>query len=613
MSDKLRQGISVLTSFTAGEQPTAEKLSSITAQLRAAASALEEAVGDIHSQSWPYTVASTTTLSPAWGRVRASGLPVTGASERMLDIANIARLIGPASNLNPRMQGSNTVTEEIPAGVHQFSLKYPVDGVLSLANPDFSAASGTAFTTYVVTPSSLTAAGQYSVTSAGKVYCVTATDSPSAGDVSYVTNPLTYGGGLNYPYARFNVIPDPNQIDAGGTGLAFGALDGQGRRTATLPAATHQQSDIDGSTSVLSAQDVNYSLSLLVPKVLVDNLTAGDEIPAGYLFIRNHTTGEVYEDAEYFYVSSTAVKIGNVDLTAEITAGHKFVLLTVGTDITTSIDDLRTKLFHSHDRTFGEPFIPVSSLTDMTAVAGNSGAWVPSEIPGNFVPQYLHRDGFWDVDVPTYYDAVNLNDANVMRGHFVLGYYGQSAGDVLDTSVPHNTNKVIFGDPRVPAERGYIYKTSSEDMEYACPSSGEHSFLQDVHSAAVIRADDGFRGNETVTAVAGIASEAQRTIAPYSFTGTIVVDRGSTTNVTLSDLATANRGIAHLEVLVATTSFADAWWPPNQIAGSTFGYRFSIDTSGVSPVITFYWDGGSWPTAPAENRIIKITAWYYTY
>jgi hypothetical protein len=420
MGDKLRQGISVLTTFVEGEQPSPAKLNSITAQLRFAAEQLEKAVGDIRGESWPYTSATTTTLSQKWGKGRATGVALAGAPERKLDIVNLARLVGPSSNLNPQMiAGETSVEDNVPVGVHEFSLQYPVSGTVDGTNPAFT---DVALTTFVSVISSLANTGEYHVTAEGKVFCVTAT---VGGVATYTTNPTEWGGGVAYHGATFNVIPDPNQVQAGGAALAFSAPDAAGARTITLPLIQYQQHDINGTFTSLDDEDINYQQQLELPAVLQENFAPGDIIPDGFLFLKNETTGEFYVDAVYSYFGPTAVVIGDIDISEDIANGHSFSIVTVGTDITTSIDDLRTKSRHAHDRRYGEPFAALDGVTGFLTQAGNSGPFVPSEIPGSFAPQYLHRDGY-----AAGVDA-NLNDSNVMRGALGLGIPSLSAGSYI--------------------------------------------------------------------------------------------------------------------------------------------------------------------------------------
>src|SRR5688572_20053384 len=127
MGDQLKSGISVDVTFVSGETPSPAKLNAITAQARRSALECEQAIGDIHGESYPYTSASPTTLSQAHGKHPTTGVPLSGSEERKLDIVNLARLVGPASNMNPRMiNGEREIEEAIPVGVHEFELEYPV-------------------------------------------------------------------------------------------------------------------------------------------------------------------------------------------------------------------------------------------------------------------------------------------------------------------------------------------------------------------------------------------------------------------------------------------------------------------------------------------------------
>jgi hypothetical protein len=512
-ADKLKQGISVLTTFTDGEQPTAAKLNSITAQLRAAAAALESAVGDIHGESWPYSTDTTITLSDAT-RERTSISILPSSPRRKLDIASIGRLVGPASMLNPRSIGRTEVVDNTPVGVHQFSLQYvPEDKSLVVF-------SDPGLTNYVTgNGSSMSAPGDYSVSGTGKVVCVTLT---AGGTATYDTDPRTYGGGANNQGARFNVIPDPNQTEAGGTGLLFSAPDSQGRRTVTLPTISHQQSNIEGTSTILDGDDINEGEQIRLPRSIEGLLTAGDIIPAGFLVLKNVTTGYVYTEAEYTYNNATTYLVGNVDLTDAIAAGNSFSTITVGNDLTTAVDDLRVKGFrHSHDREFGEPFINLSNIIGFTALPGASGLFIPSEIPGNFAPQYLHRDGYRAGT-----DA-GLNDENVMRGDLVLG--DSTEGDTAGTYVNHNGNSysIYFGNPSATAMR--MQKKTSGLFDV----TNDDGSIRILSSVGDIELDsDGYvdltsGGNRWVRSQGGLeATGVLSAFASVPFSTTAIIARG---------------------------------------------------------------------------------------
>ena len=455
MADKLKPGIAVITKFTEGESVTPAKLNSITAQLKRATENVEDAVGDTLGQSWPYISSSTTKLSLAWGHRRDSGGTLSGTVERSPDIASLARLIGPASNLNPRVPTvTSEVEESVPLGVHEFSLRFmPTEN--SSASPVFS--DTVVFANFKTSRTNLQIAGDYHVTPKGKVYTASETD---GGLVTYSVNPRVQNGILAPQGHRFNVIPDPNQLSAGGNGLQFASKDSQNRYPVTIPVVTHQQSDISGTSIILDDEDPHYDLPALLPRVLTDNFTSGDEIPAGFLYLKNYTSNKVYEDAIYYYNGIDSILVGNLEIDDEITKGDKFCLITVGSDITSSIDDLRVKSFHSHNRDNGEPFVDLSGISGFIKDAGNTGSWVPSEIPSNFAPQYLHRDG-WDEGVDD-----NLNDQNALRGHLMIGKSGVTQGNFVGGG--GQTHRIYLG-----SNDAAIYRDVNNDIQILNETPGD--------------------------------------------------------------------------------------------------------------------------------------------
>lgn len=471
MADELNSGFSITINFSAGEILTPAKLSAITAQLKAVAENLEAAVGDIHGSSWPYTSASTTTLSPAWARERDSDAALDDQVERKLDIVNLGRIIGPSSNLNPMaLSGETSITEIVPVGVNEFSLNYPVSGdVANITTTD------TSLSVFKDTPEEIVSASQWSVTQDGKVFSYTPT---AGGTITYLTNPAEWAGGPNPVIAEFNVLPDINQLSVG-SGVSLSGLDGNGRRTASLPTITYQQSNFAGDSSALDDADINYGQSLRLPAVLVDNLTVGDEIPSGFLYLKNYTTGEMYTNGIYYYNDENSILVENVDLTSAISANHKFCIVTVGVDITTSISDLQMKSRHTHDRTFGESFVDVVGISGILRYQNDSSKlpYAPSNMPGNWFPQYLHRDG-----CKTDYDN-NVNQNNSLRGHLVLSPLTHILGGTTETYALCFGD--VYGNASVPSIRRVnsglaIYShadiSSTADDDYSVTALGDMSF-----------------------------------------------------------------------------------------------------------------------------------------
>jgi len=436
MSDKMKQQLPAQIRFIDGESPPAAKLTAITAQFTHGLRQVEKAIGDLNDANYPYSTDTSERLSPITGWEIGAAAPLIGASRRTLDIVNLARLIGPASNLNPHEYGGQgTVTENIPVGVHEFALRYPTD--------DSSSAFCSGEAAAVIkrtTASTLDAAGDWLITDDGKVYFVAAT---SGGTITYSVDATTFGGGTSPQNSSFNTIPDVSQLTS--SGLAMAGPDGLGRFTATLPIIHAQQWGENLVSAALGTDDYNYQRQLELPSVLVDNLSAGDIIPEGFLVLKNFSTGEVYSTATYYYNSSTAVKIGGVDLSTAIIAGDTFYLATVGSDITGAIDDLRRKFAHAHDRKWGEPLVDVNGIAGWCTTAGDSGPWTLSNIPGNYAPQYLHRDGWVSGR------DLNVNASNSMRGW--LAFSNQDGSTFGTTS--KDTYGVQFGGGLIAVNRIY--------------------------------------------------------------------------------------------------------------------------------------------------------------
>ncbi len=418
MSDAFTPTVATAPEFVSGETPTAAKLTVIGALLKRSATLLERVIGDAHDANWPYTPANDKRLSFPWG-LSSTGAPLGDIDGRPLDIVNLSRLIGPASNLNPHdFPGAHEIVEFIPDGVHEFELRFP-----PVASVPLNFTFGTAvYTTLRASANLLGSPGDYYVDfDAGRVYSY----SPSivGEQVQYDYNSTLHFGTKNSPYHTYNVIPDPNQITAGGLGCS---VTGTGPFTVVTPFATHSSVNAALSSTTLDLSDPNFSGSAHAARLQLPLQLAaypsGTEIPAGFLVLKDMTTNEIYDEAVYNYVNSTTVEVSNADLAAGIAGGHDYCLLTVGTDITSSIDHLRLKGQHTHNRDFGEPGVHYSAITGHLGVdTGLKGWYSPSSIPGNFAPQYLHRNGYATSDQGT-------ADKNVMRGDVVLGLTGSDPG-----------------------------------------------------------------------------------------------------------------------------------------------------------------------------------------
>ena len=433
MADKTTSNL-VPIPFVAGEMPSADKLTAITAQLRAGVAAMETLLGDPHNKGYAYSTATTEQLSPKWG-IGIDNSDFTNTATKRLDIANIARLIGPASNLSPKTQSlSTTITETITAGNTFHKLKYPrkAGTTPTLTGVGAGIVNWNIFG-YQTDEEALTGGGSFAVTEPGIVHGIP----PLSIDcyITYETDPSQYAGGSAYQDANFNVIPSPAQTNAGGPHITWTYSAVTGKYTGTLPLIKNQQSNRAVDDDVLSDEDFNYDLTYTLPTIIKDYYASGNLLPEGFLYLYNHTTNTILEGAVIEYSAPNEIVVSEVDLSAAVAATEIVYLITVGTDITTSIDDLRNKWsMHSHDGTFGETAISANSIVGWNEEGGN---FLPSSIDDNVAPQYMMRTGYDAAETQDY------NDRNMMIGDLGMGSSTAARGSKYVAG--DDTYSVFFG------------------------------------------------------------------------------------------------------------------------------------------------------------------------
>ena len=492
MADKLPQTVVVLPTFVDGEIPPARKLSVISAQMRAANKKIERAIGDHLDQSTPYTDVLGDSLLSLPPSQPGSATKVTGEPDSVsLDIASLARLVGPASALNPHAisDGEVTVTEvfdvdDIDEYTRSITLSHrPTQTAVT----SLTESTAGIFVTPRVNIQSVVAHGDYYFDrDHGQIVFYTqfgdhnddgSIDAAYTLTVEYPTNPsLNFGG-----QSSFNTIPDITQLEAAGAALSSTTGAGAGYQRFNLPVCTHHFEEsyhnsstfgvfypgIDDATSVLTARSPNYNKQLKLPAVITSQLSVGDAIPEGFVVLKNYTTGHAYTNADFLYVSETAIDIGGVDLSGEISAGDKLYLVTVGSDITGAIESLRRSSRHAGDRRFGN--LPVRT-DDITGLWENSNGYLKSTKSGNHSPQYLHRDGLDSSD--------SHIGQNAMTGDFALGVAGAELPSAYATGADsvaivygHDTNSKSFWDESADA----VVHTGNQYHDAAVASSSRSS------------------------------------------------------------------------------------------------------------------------------------------
>lgn len=421
MSDKKKSELSVMPEFVSGEQPTAAKLNSVSSLMKRAAFVIEKSLGDIWGESEPYTAISDNLLSTPMFKTSVFGTlnDAQDTNGRSLDLVNLGRAIGPMSKLNPRMlthglSGETTtiIKEHVPEGVYQFDLKYkPATGV-NAQPPTFLNSSALSMRVAGFPDSPF----EYSLNpNLGRVNSYLPTE---AGVVAvYEVDPSSWDGGASYLGSTFNTIPDKNQLGRFDLNIS---QNSDGVYEITFPAITHQTGNYNGTSATLTEYDINAGATYTLPPAIravcggdyftKDSGVANTLIPEGMIYLKNASTGAIYADATYYYSNDSAILVEGVELDLNDT----YYVLTVGTDITSCIEDLYKKLHeHTHDKSYGEKTVDIKSVGGIYADASNKAANYNSSIPSNFASQYLHRDGYTEGDEHI--------DNNALRGDLVIG------------------------------------------------------------------------------------------------------------------------------------------------------------------------------------------------
>ena len=421
-TDKLNRLLANIIQFDSGERLTADKLNALVEILDENLSHISGAIGDIYDENYNAAHRSE------GGKQFASNTAVDGAKKRRFDIANLARLIGPASNLNPQAVNATSITETIPSGTLEYTLKHPIN-----SQPSIGA--------YTYTNSDFTSNSQYQIIDDRKILFSKPLNEEET--VTYTTTPELKGGGPNYQSARFNVYPDPNQVNEK-LSIQYAAPVGDESSptyTITLPTIAHQQISLaDGTTSDLDNRDINHGQQLLLPEWICD-LDDNTVLPSYSLYLKNYDTNESYVDATYTKVDNQTILVANLNIgDQDCVEGFDLRIVTVGTDITTSIDDLRNKMYlHSHDGSFGEPPVHIKTLAGIFEGDPPSGVYGPAVENWNPLPNYLHRDGWRTTNG-------GVNGDNAMRGSLLMGL--ESFNPISSKSISStsgSSHSIMFG------------------------------------------------------------------------------------------------------------------------------------------------------------------------
>ncbi|MHA2062807.1 MAG: hypothetical protein ACXABY_00260 [Candidatus Thorarchaeota archaeon] len=464
MGDKLHDLSPVNVDFSAGEQLTGAKLTSWAQQIDRGFALLEKVIGDPLSDSHPL-FSSGNTPAGGWG-YNTSGA-VVGTEQRHLQILTLARLIGPASVLNPRVLTNNTVTltQAVLGGQNVFETRYRPISSVSVSEILIDV-----FSNLVGSAEDVHRFGDYYIDETNGAITYIGAQSGNVGTITYTVDLSAANAGDTYEDATFNVIPDPNQ-----TTKCTVTGPSAGRYTLAIPTATHQQTDWDELTTALdSDEDPNYLQQLTLPTAWAAEFTSGDQLPEGLAKVWDGTANSFLEGHTFYYVDQTSIQVDDTHTLA--TGSDRYSLVVHGTDIVRLLDQLRTR-FHKHEHTGedGARSIDHRHLTGKArgyaTIPHNAGGsdliigWTQdtTETDYNDHPQYLHRSGMDDSDLknamfgdilfaPQEHDGTDIftfNPGSISNSSYGL-YFLKGAGNdapriyATSQSIPFNPDSLTL-------------------------------------------------------------------------------------------------------------------------------------------------------------------------
>lgn len=362
--DKKTTSVVAPATFSSGESLTPNKLNAVVRNLAQAIRDLEALVGDPED--------SSTNVPEKLSSETLNGAQAVISAAKDLNIVNLARLIGPAENLNPIHAPYNgatnaSITEVVPTSGKVFKLKYQ-----EIINVTFS--DTTVFASEIDPITHAVVTGAYWIDDeAGIIYSV---DEMNGGTVSYEVQETASWQFANPYGVTHNVIPDPNQTakcnvtnESGSTYICW------------FPAIEAAQRNHDNSDVLLGNKDINFKYYRL-PKVLTDALSDGDEIPLNFIKVKDLTNNEYITGVTYQYKDEYSFRITGKALDTN----SDYQVITVGASVTEAIKDLMTKvdlMRNGRDPNFKVPLSAIYNDTDEDYANSSYSK----------IPQYFHRRG----------------------------------------------------------------------------------------------------------------------------------------------------------------------------------------------------------------------------
>lgn len=456
--------------FKQGEQPTAAKFNGLVKFTDTAFSRVSQAVGD----PWDSTSHVKGTLSP-----------------EKLAQTSLARIIGPADYISPlggcwNEQMTTTVTVTLSEDKNSWTLGYPLVKVLStiteatnsvtsfVTKLTWGAANDIEVTTDTDGVLSTEKTSIEEVVTDGDFYVDYYTGTITAYSSSSATITLTisdlYMLGAGVPWGTHNVIPTWEETAAlCNLGSKINPGDGTSRYTLTLPTVTYspryQSATIRTGKKSVSVSDYdsvwgsgasNQSSYYRVPQTLVNDYSAGDTIPEGYILLYSELQGRVLPSATYtlYYRDENSLTV----ITAEdaLTVGSNYRIFTSGTSLSEAVSYLlQVQRNNNHVGLTANPTLsytmPLSHDSMDNLYSGDLDAsaadvyrlkFTKSNYETNCHPQYLHRYGWMENDVPSTVSQKG-NSGNAMRGHLVFS--GSDSNMYVGTATESGNYTATYG------------------------------------------------------------------------------------------------------------------------------------------------------------------------
>jgi hypothetical protein len=412
-----------------------------------------------------------------------------------LHIPNLARMIGEGKYLNPMLYNlpeNFEYTERLAALVNKTEgrLKFPPNVSFTVVTPG-TGFSGTKRSVWwdMVSP------GDYYVDGAsghfktftpldGSEYVKTETNSQSIS--SYLQEETLPG-----------LIPDHRQADfynlrvSKDTGPPIKyfvhlsprrplTLSGFNERPWNYPAISGAELALNEATAagapwkffhgdVDAIADAHYRYRL--PKEILDawaGLSAGDELPAGFLYLYNETTGTVIEDVIFrkpvsgtpyiLEVESATFDFDAVDTASEAKANYEssgLRLITCGSPVSRSIWSLWSALY-THDHGRGRPSAPsidhgelLNKVPPVSAFSSHSARY-PTYLPAWRPANWYYDDHMSNLSrAGAQTDSARVRDDfnNAMLGHLLMANADTSgSANFLDDTCPDDSFSIYFGE-----------------------------------------------------------------------------------------------------------------------------------------------------------------------